>query len=102
MNDNIKFGPGSFSGNSATAKAGSNRIKIPADQFLSLSNNSGALTTALTTVDTYTIEVDTPGNFSIGDTIILLHPMTAYAAQVLGVAGDIITTDELINFAYPI
>ena len=102
MNDNIKFGPGNFSGNSATAKAGANRIKIPGDQFFSISNNSGALTTAVTVFDTYEIEVDTPGNFSIGDTIILLHPMTAYAAQVLGVAGDIITTDELINFAYPI
>lgn len=102
MNDNIKFGPGNFSGNSAVAKPGAARIKIPADQNFTVENNSGALTTVATVIDTYTITVDTPGNFSIGDTVALLHPMTAYAAIVLGVAGSIITTDELINFAYPI
>lgn len=99
---NIVFGPGSFSGNSAKAKAGANRIKIPADQYFTIANNAGALTTAATIFDDYDIEVDTPGNFSIGDTIVLLHPMTAYSAQVLGVAGSIVTTDELLNFAYPV
>ena len=99
---NITFGPGSFSGNSAKAKAGANRIKIPADQFFSIANNAGALATLETVADTYVIEVDTPGNFSIGDTIVLLNPITAYAAQVLAVVGPAITTDELINFAFPV
>lgn len=75
--------------------------KVPADQLFSISNGASTTLVDLAVVDTYTIRVADPANYSIDDLVIINDPVATYVGHVLIVVGDVITLDSLINFAYP-
>lgn len=105
MNDNIIFGPGSFSGNSAKAPAGSNLLKIPIDNFFIQANDIATDTAAIVVVGDNIagrqIQVTDPSSFSVDDVVVLTTPGNIYFGLVLVVAADLLTCDSLIPFAFP-
>ncbi len=105
MNDNIKFGPGSFSGNSATAPAGDNLLKIPLDNHFIQQNAVATTTVAIVVVGDNLagrqITVTDPSSFSIDDVVVMTTPGQIYFGLVLAVAGPLLTCDSLIPFAFP-
>ena len=75
--------------------------KAPADQFFSISNGDPTTLADPAVMDTYTIRVVDPANFSIGDVVVLTTLTASYVGVVLIVVADVLTLDSLINFAYP-
>jgi hypothetical protein len=77
-------------------------LKVPVDQYFVQSNGAPTALTIPAVKDEYTITVDTPGIFSIGDLVYLTHPSNFYTAEVLNVAGSVLTLDNPLTFAFPI
>lgn len=75
--------------------------KVPADQHFSISNGDPTTLADPAVIDTYTLRVTDPANFSIGDAILLTTTFASYVGTILIIVGDVITVDSLINFAYP-
>lgn len=75
--------------------------KVPADQYFSISNGAPTTLADPAVVDTYSLRVTDPANFSIGDVILLVTTFASYVGQALIIVGDVITVDSLINFAFP-
>lgn len=75
--------------------------KIAADQYFSISNGDSTTLVDAAVIDTYSLRVTDPANFSIGDVIVLITALSSYVGKVLIIVGDVITTDSLINFAFP-
>ena len=105
MNENIEFGPGSFSGNSAKAPAGANKLKIPIDNHFIQQNDIATTTAAIVVVGDNTagrqIQVTDPSSFSVDDVVVMTSPGNIYFGLVLVVAADLLTCDSLIPFAFP-
>lgn len=75
--------------------------KVPADQYFSISNGAPTTLADPAVIDTYTLRVTDPANYSVGDIILLVTETASYAGGILIIVGDVITVDSLINFAYP-
>lgn len=75
--------------------------KVPADQYFSIENGPVTTLADPAVVDTYSIRVTDPSDFSIGDVIVLTTGFASYVGEVLIVVADVVTVDSLINFAYP-
>ena len=75
--------------------------KIPIDQFLAQDNDIPTTLLATAVVDTRQLQVTDPSSFSIGDVIVVGIPGIFYAGTVLGVVGDLVNVDALINYAFP-
>ena len=104
---NLIFGPGSFSGNSAKAPAGANRLRIPVDNFFIQQNDVSTTTAAIVVVGDNLagrqVEVLNPASFSIDDVVVMTHPPDQiYFGLVLAVVGPLLTCDSLIPFAFPV
>ena len=75
--------------------------KVPADQYFSISNGVPTTLADPAVIDTYSLRVTDPANFSIGDIILLVTAFASYAGEILIIVGDVITVDSLLNFAFP-